>query len=221
MRKILPEPRLLKKCGRELFNIFVGYMRLSVGIIISKTSFLLTVLSLFYLTDDLHSSRVRWLTCLVSGLGVRCHNYECTPAPKQSQQSTSEPSPQEVLRYSSEGLHSRRLNGKIKGILKWQNNIRTCSKPIAVCVMFSYPLHTPLPYTGDGVSQKSRTCWPRRGSQRRSGCPAPRTPAGSGSAGAGFVCWSSSWQSAAASLCVWPNTQLYDPNERERSIFTQ
>lgn len=68
-----------------------------------------------------------------------------------------------------------------------------------------YLLHTPWPCRGGAVSQKSRTWRQRRGSQQKSGCLAPQTPAGSGSSALGSGGLSSSWQTAAVSLCGGPN----------------
>lgn len=77
---------------------------------------------------------------------------------------------------------------------------------------------TPWPCTGAGVFRRSRTWRPRRGSRRRWGCPSPRTPAGSGSSGSGFACWSSSWRSVDVSPCGAPGRR---PWEEQPAIKNQ
>lgn len=68
----------------------------------------------------------------------------------------------------------------------------------------------PWPCKGASVFQRSRTWRPQTGSLRRWGCPSPQTPAGSGSSGSDFACWSSSWQSVDASLCGAPGRRPWE-----------
>lgn len=68
----------------------------------------------------------------------------------------------------------------------------------------------PWPCRGASASQRSRTWRPQTGSLRRWGCPSPQTPAGSGSSGSDFACWSSSWRSVDASLCGAPGRRPWE-----------
>lgn len=75
----------------------------------------------------------------------------------------------------------------------------------------------PWPCKGASAFQRSRTWRPRTGSLRRWGCPSPRTPAGSGSSGSDFACWSSSWRSVDASLCGAPGRRPWEEQPAKKS----
>lgn len=85
-----------------------------------------------------------------------------------------------------------------------------------------YLPRTPWPCISDASFQRSSTCWPRRGSLRKSGYHVPRRPAGSGSEGWGSACWFSSWQTSVGTLCAeqsrlpWNGTHVLGFTAREK-----